>query len=138
MRNNYIINAFNNNKYSYTAEDLQLARDMFIAIRAIYSGAREPDFHKWANDIRLIRERDDRTLADVRMLFDFANQHDFWCRNILSPAKLRKHWDRLMIERDHGPQSKSQAKRHATQSAVDKVRAANAARLASAKVIEHD
>lgn len=124
----------NNIKQHYTREDLEVARGMFNAIHALYAHVRAPNFTRWANDVRLMRERDRRSHAEILALFDFANRHDFWCRNILSPATLRKQWDRLMIERDHV----SRVSRPAASSAADKVRAANHARRANGKVIDHE
>ncbi|MGS1814239.1 hypothetical protein GHV20_004705 [Klebsiella oxytoca] len=32
-------------------------------------------------------------------MFKWANEDDFWQKNILSPSKLRKQWDQLMTKR---------------------------------------
>lgn len=54
----------------------------------------------WANEIRLMRERDERPADAIRALFAWSQQHHFWHRNILSPDKLRKQWTRLAMERN--------------------------------------
>ncbi|HEY1600635.1 MAG TPA: hypothetical protein VGG64_13590 [Pirellulales bacterium] len=64
-------------------------------------GHKSPDLAKWANSIRLTRERDGKTHDEIRSLFDFASKHDFWFKNILSPETLRKQWDRLILERQN-------------------------------------
>jgi len=72
---------------------------MFPLIRTVCPSAREPNLERWGNSIRLLRERDSRTHNQIRALFTWANQHDFWAANILSPDKLRAKWDTLTAQR---------------------------------------
>jgi hypothetical protein len=72
---------------------------MVDRISEIQKPAHVPDVEKWANTVRLMRECDGRTLDEIRQLFDWANQDDFWRANIRSPDKLRKQWDTLTIQR---------------------------------------
>jgi len=81
------------------AEDEKCARWLFDVLRGTMPKAREPNFTAWAKDVRLMRERDDRTRKEICELFRWAHGDSFWCSNILSPAKLRDHWDRLSIQR---------------------------------------
>lgn len=83
----------------FDAEDLQLAHDMFDGIRAIHPEARPPDFDRWANAMRLLRaDGRDRTPAQIRATLAWVRQHTFWNPNVLSPEKLRQHWDRLQVQ----------------------------------------
>lgn len=59
---------------------------------------KEPNLQKWADDIRLMLERDKRTEEQVAYLIDWCQQDSFWKSNILSPAKLRKQFDQLVIK----------------------------------------
>lgn len=86
-----------------TPEDLQLAHAMFTAIRIVNPTAKEPNWPEWANDIRLLRELDQRTHDEIRALFAWANTHHFWAANILSPRKLRAQWDTLTAQRNRKP-----------------------------------
>ena len=61
---------------------------------------RKPNFAGWANDIRLMRERDGRNHRDMCVLFRWACQDNFWSGNVLSPAKLRDKWTQLEINRN--------------------------------------
>lgn len=79
-------------------DDVRVARDMFAAIQKINPKHKEPNFDKWADEIRLIRERDNRTHEEIVHLFQWANADSFWRSNILSPASLRKQWDKLSIK----------------------------------------
>lgn len=88
------------NKYS--DDDFVIAGDMFSLIQTLNPEHKKPNLEKWAEAIRLIREVDKKNHVQIYKLFEFANKHDFWKTNILSPASLRKQWDRLIIERDNG------------------------------------
>lgn len=66
--------------------------------------ARNPKFKvksrgRWLNDMRLLRELDGTSEADVERAIRFVFTDDFWGGVIQSPANLRKHfpriWDRL-------------------------------------------
>lgn len=106
--------------------DVLLAEHFFQLIQVLNPKHKPPNFKSWANDIRLMRERDNRTLAEIRELFQWANNDPFWKTNILSPATLRKQWDKLVIQRDNrrpnGPHQRADT------SAPGRVRAANGIR----------
>ncbi|MGP4843340.1 replication protein [Marinobacter sp. 1Y8] len=53
----------------------------------------------WANQIRLIREQDNRTPEMISALFAFAMADEFWCGNIESPGALRRNWTKLAMKR---------------------------------------
>lgn len=81
------------------AEDERCARWMFEVLQAANPAAKGPNFTTWARDVRLMRECDGRTHKEIGGLFRWAQQDSFWCANILSPAKLRKQWDTLVMQR---------------------------------------
>ncbi|WP_104210425.1 replication protein [Pectobacterium brasiliense] len=83
-----------------TSDDLRCAEWMFNAVLNIAPSAKKPQFAGWANDIRLMRERDGRTHRDMCSLFKWATQDSFWCGNVLCPATLREKWDKLDIKRN--------------------------------------
>lgn len=59
---------------------------------------KEPNWTAWANEIRLMVSQDSRTHKQICSLFKRANKDSFWCKNILSPSKLREKWDELSIK----------------------------------------
>jgi hypothetical protein len=81
------------------AEDERCARWMFEVLQAANPAAKGPNFTTWARDVRLMRECDGRTHKEIGGLFRWAQQDSFWCANILSPTKLRKQWDTLVMQR---------------------------------------
>lgn len=93
-------------KFVYTDDDLRAANWIFGLIKNLSPNVKTPTFESWANEIRLMRERDGRTLKDICELFKWANQNEFWASNILSPAKLREKWDQLEIKRNASPNVK--------------------------------
>jgi hypothetical protein len=84
---------------NFSAGDLSIAEEMFRLIRVLNPEHKQPNLEAWAEEIRLIRERDGKSAKAISDLFTWANGDDFWKRNILSPATLRKQWDKLMIQR---------------------------------------
>jgi hypothetical protein len=87
---------------SFSKEDLATADWIFKKILEFSPSHRPPDLHAWASTIRLMRERDNRTDAEVRDLFQWANEDGFWRATILSPAKLRAKWDTLVAQQIRG------------------------------------
>jgi hypothetical protein len=87
-------------------DDEVCARWLFKVLQKTAPKAKEPNFTTWANDVRLMRERDDRTRKEICELFLWAHKSDFWRGNILSPKNLREHWDRLCIQRDTAAEPK--------------------------------
>lgn len=87
-------------KNVFSDDDLMAAEWILGLIRKVNPSFKEPIIESWANDIRLMRERDNRTHKDICELFKWANQDKFWSVNILSPSKLRDKWDQLSMKRD--------------------------------------
>ncbi|MGJ0477896.1 helix-turn-helix domain-containing protein [Klebsiella variicola] len=59
---------------------------------------KEPNWTAWANDVRLMVMQDGRTHKQICSLFKRANKDSFWCKNVLSPSKLREKWDELSLK----------------------------------------
>lgn len=72
--------------------DLDLAKQIHAMAFAITQDEKAPSWASWANDIRLMRDHDNRTDQQILALFTFANQDSFWSANVLCPAKLREKW----------------------------------------------
>lgn len=129
----------NKRKLIYSEADFSVAEWMLDRILQVYAGFKRPNLKTWANDIRLMRDYDDRDLDDIREVFAWANADSFWSMNILSPAKLRKHFDRLCIQRNRSTRVNSNGIDKRSTSAAERVRAANERRRAeSARLIDTD
>lgn len=55
----------------------------------------------WVDDIRLIIEVDNYTMDDLRDIYKFLQENDFWKKNILSTSKLREKMDKLKLNQKH-------------------------------------
>lgn len=82
-------------RFHGSVEDHALARRIYEAVLVVNQTVKEPSWDRWANEIRLMREQDDRTREDIWHVFLYANRDQFWCNNILSPGKLRKQYSLL-------------------------------------------
>ena len=90
-------------------DDEKCARWLYGAILNTAPKFKEPNFKAWANDVRLMRERDGCTHREICELLQWAHTITFWRGNILSPTKLREHWDRLTIQRATAAEQKPAA-----------------------------
>lgn len=89
-------------------DDLTCAEYLWGKIIAMYEQAaesdgevvrpKEPNWASWANEVRLMVAQDSRTHKQICALFKRANQDTFWCKNVLSPSKLREKWDELSLK----------------------------------------
>lgn len=87
-------------KHSFTAEDMTAAEYIATKVDALAGSPGKHPLEKWANTIRLMRERDGRNHREICDMFKWANQHHFWKDNVLSPDTLRKQWQKLTIRRN--------------------------------------
>ena len=95
-------------------EDHKCAEWIFSRIKKLYEKAAEsdgeltrpkdPNWNSWANEIRLMRTVDGRSHRQICDLFKRIQNDPFWCRNVLSPSKLREKWDELIIRLGTGGQ----------------------------------
>lgn len=82
-------------------DDVKLVDHMLKRITSL-----NPDFKipegparaKWADEFRKMRDIDKRDREQIARLINWVYKDDFWKSNILSPAKLRKQYDRLIIK----------------------------------------
>jgi len=90
----------------FSDEDRAMAVWMFEEkIKPLYPKQKPPNYDQWAEVIRKLREIDERTLPEIKALFEWANNDTFWRTNILSPETLRKQWDKLAIKQSQQGQS---------------------------------
>lgn len=83
-----------------TSEDLRCAEWLFSEVLRIAPSARQPNWAAWANDVRLMREREKRTHKEIAQLFKWACNDSFWQGNVLCPSTLREKWTQLDIKRN--------------------------------------
>ena len=65
----------------------------------VHNGGRNPNItHTWLNDMDKLIRLDHATPQQIETIIDWCQQDTFWHTNILSPNKLRKQWDRLVMQ----------------------------------------
>ena len=84
-------------KLNFSPDDIEFAKKMRgdildTNVAHMFSASEE----SWANDIRIMREKDKRRLGDALAVWVWAHGNHFWQPNILSPNKLREKYDQLM------------------------------------------
>lgn len=84
--------------YDEESVHYQLANLLFEKILENNPAHKMPDLQKWADDVRLMMERDSRTEEQIQYLIEWSQSHSFWHKNILSTSKLREQFDRLVME----------------------------------------
>ena len=85
-------------KLKFETQHLKLAELLYKQIKNNLPNYPEKDLEKWANEFRLMMERDKREGKEIQDLIIKTQNHHFWKKNILSPSKLRKQYDRLVLE----------------------------------------
>jgi hypothetical protein len=110
--------AIQSGRYWGTQEDLDLAVWMWDALVEQLGDdrPREPNYSRWANTIRLMREKEGRQHRHIKALYAWCRQHSFWAANVQSPDKLRDKWSQLAMqrnrEREAGPSSSNDVETH--------------------------
>lgn len=84
--------------YDESSIPFQLANRLFTKILENNPNHKKPNLQKWADDMRLMMERDGRTEEQIIYLIDWCQQDSFWKSNILSASKLREKFDQLTIQ----------------------------------------
>lgn len=92
-------NKKNISRHKYETCDMNAAKYLFEKIKENNPKQKEPSsFDSWANIVRLMRERDNRTLQEIKDVIDWCQNDSFWKSNILSTAKLRQQFDQLYMK----------------------------------------
>ena len=58
---------------------------------------------KWADNVRLMIQRDHRSQQEIKTMIDWCQSNQFWKTNILSTSKLRKQFDAMTVQMDNDP-----------------------------------
>lgn len=88
----------NKNIYSPNSNEFRLASYLLNFIKRNNPKAKEPDLQKWSKQFNYILRIDKREIEEVKSVIKWCQNDDFWFKNILSPEKLRKHYDQLVLQ----------------------------------------
>lgn len=101
-----------NGKSWGTQDDLTAVEWIYKRVQVNNPTQNTPNWADWANTVRLMRQLDGRTHQDICLLFDWASRDEFWRSNVLSPAKLRKHWNTLATRMINGDSKRKSDKEY--------------------------
>ncbi|PGA79624.1 hypothetical protein COL94_28845 [Bacillus wiedmannii] len=96
-------------RHKFETCDINGAKYLFELIKGNNPKQKEPNFDSWANEFRLMRERDNREAQEIKDVIDWCQADPFWQGNILSPKKLREKFDQLTIQMNSKKGAKSNA-----------------------------
>lgn len=86
--------------YKFEQHHMQLAELLAKKIKENNPNAKEPNYDSWANTFRLMMERptEKREGKEIQDIIIWSQQDSFWYKNILSADKIRKQYDRLLLQ----------------------------------------
>ncbi|MFJ8457303.1 hypothetical protein [Bacillus paramycoides] len=96
-------------RHKFETCDTNGAKYLFEKIKGNNPKQKEPSFDSWANDFRLMREKDNREPQEIKDVIDWCQLDPFWQGNILSPKKLREKFDQLTIQMNSKKGAKNNA-----------------------------
>ncbi|MGX5629066.1 phage replisome organizer N-terminal domain-containing protein [Bacillus thuringiensis] len=108
-------------RLKYEIPDMENAKLLFQLMLENNENCKEPNLESWANEMRLMRERDKRTEEQIQYVIQWSQRDPFWKTNILSPSKLRKQFDQLVvrIREEKEKEEKEKKKKEAKQKGFD-------------------
>ncbi len=107
--NNNVKNGKNEKKeYSEDSNEFRLSLFLFNNIRKRKPDYKQPDFQKWSIQSNYILRIDKRDINEVKAVIKWCQTDEFWQDNILSTAKLRKQYDKLVLKMNKATTVKTQ------------------------------
>jgi predicted phage replisome organizer len=94
--------------------DMQLATKLYDMMKENNDGVKKPNFDNWANEVRLMRERDNRTEEQIDYVIEYSQKDTFWSTVVLSVKSLRKNFDKIVVQIKKNKQNKRVEKRQDT------------------------
>lgn len=84
--------------FSSDSDEYRLSTYLWNYIKNNNGQAKEPNMQKWSKSFDLILRLDNRSIEDIKEKIVFSQKNEFWYKNILSPDKLRKHYETLTLQ----------------------------------------
>ena len=87
-------------RYAPDSTEYRLAvrlRDGIMRNNSDHRKITDAQLQKWADVVRLMIERDNRTADQVGNMIDWSQNNDFWATNILSMGALRRNYDKMKV-----------------------------------------
>lgn len=84
--------------FSSDSDEYRLSIYLWKFISNNNGEAKEPNMQKWSKGFDLILRLDNRSIEDIKKVIVFSQGNEFWYKNILSPDKLRNHYEKLTLQ----------------------------------------
>ena len=85
-------------RYADDSQYMKAAVYLFEKIKERLPNKKEPNFQKWADEVRKTVELDGVPIERYKQVLDWSQNDDFWQANILSTDKLRKKFDTIYLQ----------------------------------------
>lgn len=108
--NNKNKNNKNNKEYSEDSKEFRLSLFLLNTIRKRKPDLKMPNLQKWSEQSDYILRIDKRDPHEVKKVVEWCQLDEFWQDNILSTAKLRKQYDKLVLKMNKDGNSKPDGK----------------------------
>jgi hypothetical protein len=89
--------------FSSNSNEFRLAKLLFRLIRKNNPDSKEPNLQKWAETFDLTIRVDKRKVEALEKVIRWCQQDDFWYKNILSAAAIRRQYDKLILKMKETP-----------------------------------
>jgi hypothetical protein len=86
------------NKYTENSKEFRLSLFLFNKIRERKPDYKMPNLQKWSIQSDYILRIDKRDPVEIKKVIEWTQKDEFWQDNILSTAKLRKQYDKLVLK----------------------------------------
>lgn len=83
-----------------SSDALEMANYFWNKIKDRPPKKKPPNIPKWASSLQKLNARDQKSWAKIREVIDWAMEDSFWPRVILSPDNLRKHFERMEVQKE--------------------------------------
>lgn len=101
------------------SEELQAAQRLWAKITANNPETKEPNLQRWADDLRLMHERDNRSWDKINRMIKWSQADVFWSGVILSPKKLREKYDQMAAKANAEAREQAQPKSYGKPTRVE-------------------
>jgi hypothetical protein len=87
-----------NNIFPADSIEISLSKELFNSIFERNDKIKQPNLQTWAKHVDLMLRVDNRSPRDISRIIRWSQSDKFWQNNILSTAKLREHFDKLLLK----------------------------------------
>lgn len=108
-------------KRTYTPEsdEMKSASRLWSKIQTNNQETKAPNLQHWADDLRLMHERDGRSWEKINRMIDWSQADAFWSGVILSAKKLREKYDQMAAKANAEAREAAQPKTYVKPARVE-------------------